>query len=139
MENRFMFSHLCSVDLLSFTSLQVRIPGDLIWRWALSCEHEAQQAGCARLCGPPFASHLILGLAFQVGWALPCPSMASQNLQAAKGQESTHCYKVTNLAYAKPSWQSQLPLLWCSFRSTGISQSAVYPKHTSSRTPNWPA
>lgn len=73
MENRFMFSHLCSVDLLSFTSPQVRIPGDLIWRWALSCEHEAQQAGCARLRAPPLCQspHLRSCLPTWLGTSLP--------------------------------------------------------------------
>lgn len=128
MEKRFMFSHLCSVDLLSFTSSQVRIPGDLIWRWALFCEHEAQQAGCTQLHGLTFASHLILGLAFQLGWTPPCPRMASHSLQAERGQESTHHYKVTNLAHAKPSWQSQPALLWCNFRSTGNNPICCLPK-----------
>lgn len=35
MERWFLFSHLCSADLLSLTSPQVTSPGDLIWRWAL--------------------------------------------------------------------------------------------------------
>lgn len=31
-------------------------------------------ASCTQLHGPTFASHLILGLAFQLGWAFPCPT-----------------------------------------------------------------
>lgn len=60
MEKWLLFSHLCSADLSFLTSLQVRSPGDLIWRWALHCEHATQQPGRAQLHGPTFASHLIL-------------------------------------------------------------------------------
>lgn len=59
----------------------------------------------------------------------PAPRLPATVSSGWERQKSTLCYKVTNSAIAKPSWQGQLPLLWCNFRSTGIPQSV--PKQTS--------
>lgn len=83
MEKRYVFSHLCSVDMLSLTSPQVRSQGDLIWRCALHCEHRAEQPGPAQLRGPTFASHLILKSCFPTWLGMPLPQDCQlQRLQA---------------------------------------------------------
>ena len=131
-EKWFLFSHLCSADLLSLTSPQLRNPEDLIWRWALHCEHGAQQPGHAQLRGPTFASHLILKSCLPTWLDISPPQDCQrQCLQAERGQESMHCYKVTNSALAKPSWQGWPPLLWCNFRSNGLFQ-PLFPLPTTS-------
>lgn len=99
MEKWLLVSHLCSTDLSSLTSLQVRSPGDLIWRWALHCEHATQQNGRAQLRGPTFASHLILKscLPNWLGTFLP-PDCQRQCLQAERGRKASFATR----------WQTQL-------------------------------
>lgn len=58
----------------------------------------------------------------------PLPQHGQPQSPGCEGQESTHRYKVTNLAHAKPSWQSQPAFLWCNFRSTGNNPICCLPK-----------
>lgn len=65
---------LCSLALAPRSP--VRSLGDLIWRWAPSCEHGAQWPGHARLVAPPLPVISSCHPAIQLGRARPCARTA---------------------------------------------------------------
>ena len=137
MEKWLLFSHFCSANLSFLTSLQVRSPGDLIWRWALHCEHATQHPGRAQLRGPNFASHLILKscLPTWLGTFLPLDCQRPC-LQAERGRKARFATR----------WQIQLlPSLLAGPATTSVVQFQEHwdipvctQTELSSHPPKWP-